>query len=82
MVVLEAWSVARPALVNGECDVVANHCRESHGGGWYKDFEEWATALSVIDEGSMNILGRQERDYVRKHYSWDRVEREYLDLLA
>ena len=78
MVLLEAWSVGRPGLVNGQCEVLVEHCHESHGGLWYRDFDEWSAALSVVDLETRRILGRQGNAYVEQCYSWDRVERSYL----
>jgi glycosyltransferase involved in cell wall biosynthesis len=81
MVVLETWSVGRPALVNGACAVLVRHCRESHGGLWYNTFDEWKAALDIVDKETRDILGRQGMAYVQQRYSWDRVETNYLDLL-
>jgi glycosyltransferase involved in cell wall biosynthesis len=81
MVLLEAWSVGRPVLVNGGCEVLRRHCQESHGGLWFRDFDEWSAALSVVDEDTRHILGRQGKDYVRQRYSWEQVEGAYLKTL-
>ena len=81
MVLLEAWTVGRPALVNARCAVLKKHCQESHGGLWYNNFEEWAAALSIADEPVRGALGEQGRRYVEKYYSWDKVEAKYLDAL-
>lgn len=78
MALLEAWSVGRPALVNAQCEVLAAHCRESHGGLWYCDFKEWNAALSITNSEIRDILGRQGMAYVRKYYSWDRIENTYI----
>lgn len=78
MALLEAWSTARPALVNAKCAVLTRHCQESHGGLWYSTFEEWSAALSMVDEETKRILGCQGRAYVQERYSWDRVESSYL----
>ena len=82
MVLLEAWSVGRPALVNGRCDVLVNHCRLSNGGVWYLSYEEWASALTVIDATTKAVLGQQGQHYVEEHYSWRRVETDYLELVG
>ena len=82
MVLLETWSVGRPALVNGSCDVLKTHCQNSHGGVWYHNFKEWSTALSVVDDEMKSTLGRQGQRYVAENYSWDRVEQDYLALLS
>ena len=82
MAVLEGWSVGRPALVNGRCDVLVNHCRMSHGGVWYLNYDEWASALTSVDAPTKTILGRQGQRYVEEHYSWPRVETDYLELMG
>lgn len=81
MVLLEAWSVGRPALVNGTCDVLTHHCKASHGGVWYGDFQEWSAALSLIDDRTRKTLGEQGRAYVQRNYSWPQVERAFLRVL-
>ena len=82
MALLETWSVGRPALVNGTCDVLTSHCRQSNGGLWYNNYTEWSAALSIIDEDTKRVLGRQGQAYVERCYSWERVERDYLALLG
>jgi glycosyltransferase involved in cell wall biosynthesis len=81
MALLEAWSVGRPGLVNGRCDVLTNHCRLSNGGVWYHTFQEWQSSISIISSEAKTILGRQGQRYVQCHYSWQRVERDYVDLI-
>ncbi|HYJ06859.1 MAG TPA: glycosyltransferase family 4 protein [Chthoniobacterales bacterium] len=81
MALLEAWSVGRPALVNGQCEVLVRHCQESHGGLWYSDFDEWSAALSTADGKAKEILGRQGKAYVEQRYSWARVEACYLEAI-
>jgi glycosyltransferase involved in cell wall biosynthesis len=78
---LEGWLAGRPALVNGKCDVLVGHCQRSNGGLWYNNFEEWSSAIKTIDQPTKATLGRQGREYVVANYSWERVERSYLDLL-
>jgi glycosyltransferase involved in cell wall biosynthesis len=81
MVLLETWSVGRPAIVNGQCDVLMNHCRLSNGGVWYLSYDEWASALTSVDAAAKAVLGRQGQRYVEKNYSWRRVETDYLELV-
>jgi glycosyltransferase involved in cell wall biosynthesis len=82
MVLLEAWSVGRPGLVNAASAVLVRHCQESNGGIWYEDYNEWCAALATIDADQKVTLGRQGQAYVRQRYSWDRVEDSYRELLA
>ena len=81
MVLLEAWSVGRPALVNGACAVLTQHCQESNGGLWYDSFDDFSIVLSTVDGSTKQVLGRQGREYVENRYSWDRVESRYLEAL-
>lgn len=79
---LEAWSVGRPALVTAQSDVLVGHCRRSNGGLWYENYAEWGYILSTIDSETRTAMGRSGRAYVAEHYSWSRVEREYLGLFS
>jgi glycosyltransferase involved in cell wall biosynthesis len=79
MVTLETWSVGRPVLVNADCEVLVRHCQASNGGLWYSNFEEWSAVLTTVDEKKQLLLGRQGREYVQRHYTWDRIEAGYLD---
>ena len=81
MALLETWSVGRPALVNGNCDVLVRHCRESHGGLWPSGYDEWRAALEKTDGETKLALGRQGKAYVDQRYSWNRVESSYLETI-
>lgn len=82
MSLLEAWSVRRPAVVNGKCDVLLAHCEAANGGLWYDNAEEWLAALTITDAATRRRLGACGHDYVRQHYSWARVEEQYRALLS
>lgn len=81
LVLLEAWLMERPVLVNGHCDVLQQQCQQSNGGLWYSDPSEWTAALSSVSEAEKQRLGRNGRRFVEQFYSWSRVERGYLDLV-
>jgi glycosyltransferase involved in cell wall biosynthesis len=82
MVVLEAWALGKPVLVNGRCDVLRGQCLRSRGGLCYESAEEFAEALYVLDGSGPAgaVLGRQGHDYFRRHYAWPVVEQKYRDL--
>lgn len=82
MVVLEAWASGRPAIVTAEAEVLVGQCRRAHGGLWYRNWEEFEAILRATDEATKAALGKQGLSYVRMHYSWARVEQDYLELLA
>lgn len=84
MVALEAWALGRPVLANGKCDVLRGQCARSNAGLYYEDFEEFAETLYAIDANPQftQALGRNGREYFRRHYAWPVIEQKYLDMLA
>jgi glycosyltransferase involved in cell wall biosynthesis len=80
IVVLEAWSLGVPVLVNGDCAVLRGQCRRSGGGLDYSDYEGFRSALIrlVQDLSLGRRLGENGRRYVRENYAWPVVERIYL----
>ena len=82
MVLLEAWSVGRPAQVNGACDVLRSQCEQAKAGLWYDDYEEWAAILNSVGERQKDALGQQGSSFVATNYSWERVEGDYVSLLS
>ena len=84
MVALEAWALGRPVLANGHCDVLRGQCIRSNAGLYYDTYEEFVEALySLESNGPLNArLGRNGRDFFKRHYSWPVIERKYLDMFA
>ena len=80
IVVLEAWSLGVPVLVNGNCAVLRGQCRRSGGGLEYSDYEEFRSAvLRFVQEPALGRqLGERGRRYVRENYAWQVVEGTYL----
>ena len=83
VIVLEAWAMGRPVLVNGACRVLEGQCIRSGGGLFYQGYSEFAEALRLLtaDEGLRARLGAAGRAYVRAEYDWDVVERRTVGLL-
>jgi glycosyltransferase involved in cell wall biosynthesis len=81
IVVLEAWSLGVPVLVNGNCAVLSGQCRRSGGGLEFTDYEEFQRALIELTGNPLvgRELGERGRRFVRENYSWSLVERKYLD---
>lgn len=82
MVVLEAWALGKPVLVNARCDVLLGQCLRSNAGLYYHSADEFAGAIDAI-LGSPNLaatLGERGRRYYAEHYSWPVIERKYLDM--
>ncbi|CAA9242850.1 MAG: hypothetical protein AVDCRST_MAG42-2116 [uncultured Chthoniobacterales bacterium] len=82
LVLLEAWSMGRPALVNGECDVLTQQCRRANGGLWYDSYDDWVAVLRNVTAPQKRRLAEQGTAFVTEEYSWDRVENDYLAILS
>ena len=84
MVALEAWALGRPVLANGRCDVLKGQCIRSNAGLYYERYEEFAEALySLESNGPLHArLGKNGREFFRRHYAWPVIERKYLDMFA
>lgn len=72
LVVLEAWALGVPVVVNGTCEPTREHCERSGGGLWFSDYEEFEVALErlLADPGLRARLGRAGFAYVERHYRW------------
>jgi hypothetical protein len=82
MVALEAWALGRPVLANGRCDVLRGQCIRSGAGLYYETYDEFAeTVFALESNGPMNaVLGRNGREYFKRHYAWPVIERKYMDM--
>jgi glycosyltransferase involved in cell wall biosynthesis len=83
MVSLEAWWAGRPVLANAKCEVLRGQCRRSNAGLYYSSYDEFREALRLLesDAALRASLGSNGRRYFDAHYTWEIVERKYLDLL-
>jgi glycosyltransferase involved in cell wall biosynthesis len=84
IVLLEAFAVGRPALVNARSEVLLDHCRRANAGLFYEDEEEFVEALDLLrrDDALRRALGRNGRAYVNAEYAWDKVLSRYRELIA
>ncbi|MBN2384077.1 glycosyltransferase family 4 protein [bacterium] len=84
MVVLEAWSVKRPVIANGDCPVLRGQCLRSNGGLYYRNYDEFEAVLNAIenDHHLTTRLGEQGHDYYREHYNWPTIMSKYEQLLG
>jgi glycosyltransferase involved in cell wall biosynthesis len=84
MVVLEAWMMRRPVLVNGDCEVLRGQVLRANGGLYYRRYEEFAAAMDLLvsEPGLADRLGGQGHDYFQGNYSWERIMEKYERLLA
>jgi glycosyltransferase involved in cell wall biosynthesis len=84
MVTLEAWWAERPVLANARCAVLRGQCQRSNAGLYYDTYDHFAEALALLESSPdlRRALGRNGRRYFETHYTWETIERKYLDLLA
>ena len=73
IVLLEAWSVGTPVLVNAESPVLVDQCRRARGGLWYRNDRDFRLLSQTDFPGEGRTLGAQGREYVRAEHSWSEV---------
>lgn len=83
MVLLEAWALGKPVLVNAHCAVLRGQVERSGGGLYYADGEEFAAALMLLlaDERLRATCGDGGRRYFDDNYRWPVIEHKYERIL-
>jgi glycosyltransferase involved in cell wall biosynthesis len=73
ILVLEAWALGSPVLVNAQCRVLEGQCQRSGGGLYYRDLAEFSAMLKLLMANAdlRARLGEAGRAYVSREYSWD-----------
>jgi glycosyltransferase involved in cell wall biosynthesis len=84
IVLLEAFSLGVPGLVNARSAVLVDHCRRANAGLYYACADEFGGALGLLlgDASLRRTLGENGRRYVREHHRWDVVLESYRRLIA
>jgi glycosyltransferase involved in cell wall biosynthesis len=82
IVLLEAWTKARPALVNATSLVTSGHARRSRGGLAYRDYAGFEAALELVlgDSDVAAGLGSSGAAYAAR-FHWDAVMARYVAFL-
>jgi glycosyltransferase involved in cell wall biosynthesis len=81
LVLLEAWSVGVPVVVNSRCEATVEHCVQSGGGLSFGSYAEFEVLMDVLmgNEHLRRVLGERGRNYVETRFRWpviiDRYER-------
>jgi glycosyltransferase involved in cell wall biosynthesis len=83
IVLLEAFALGVPALVNARSPVLQDHCRRANGGLYYGTADEFVEALGLLlhEEPLRRAMGENGRRYVRDNYRWDVVLARYRELI-
>ncbi len=83
LVVLEAWTVGVPVLVNAACDATMEHVTRSGGGLWFGSYRAFEAAVDrlVADAGLRRSLGAAGRCYAEANYRWPVIIDRYTAFL-
>ncbi len=83
LVVLEAWTLGVPVLVNGACAATMEHCQRSGGGLWFDSFRSFESAVGrlVGDAGLRAVLGESGKRYTARNYLWPSIIDQYTAFL-
>ena len=84
LVLLEAWSLDLPVLVNASCAATMEHCRRSGGGLWFESYRTFEVAVErlVADRGLCRALGESGRGYTERFYGWPAIIDRYTHFLT
>lgn len=82
IIILEAWLMGTPVLVNGRCEVLKYQCRQSNGGLYYTSYDEFVDILSLLlnTPNLRQQLGRQGYQFTSQHYKWETIISKYKTL--
>jgi glycosyltransferase involved in cell wall biosynthesis len=83
MIILEAWAVGRPVLVNGDVPVLKGQCKRSNAGLWYDNYDEFAEALNILqtDDHLREAMSAGGRRYFYDNYTWEVINGKYIDII-
>jgi glycosyltransferase involved in cell wall biosynthesis len=75
LVLLEAWTAGRPAVVNASCAATMEHCALSGGGLWFDSFRSFEVALDRLCASPelRAALGEAGRAYTVEHFGWESI---------
>lgn len=84
LALLESLGLGVPVLVHGGCDVTRGHCQRSNGGLYYRNYDEFAAALTLLlaRPDLRRQMGRQGQSYVQENYAWEIVEQQFVEWLT
>lgn len=83
IVVLEAFSLNVPVLVNGKCPVLKGHCQKSNGGLYYQGYYEFEGCLNYFlqHEKERILMGKNGKQYVDENYRWEIITKRFGELI-
>lgn len=84
LLALEAMAVATPVLCNARAEVLVEHCLQSNAGLFYQDRDEFVECAKLLlaDERLRERMGRNGKEYIKRHYRWDVIMSKYDRLMG
>jgi glycosyltransferase involved in cell wall biosynthesis len=84
LVVLEAWTLGVPVLVNGACAATMEHCSRSGGGLWFDSYRSFEATVDRLtgDADLRGTLGDAGRRYTARNYLWPAIIDRYTAFLS
>lgn len=81
--IMEAWLQSKAVLVNGNSEVLKNHCIRSNAGLFYFDKESFLACLEFLykNPNLLDEMGRNGKEYVEKNYSPLLVKKKLLNII-
>lgn len=83
IVIMEAWLAKKAVLVNGNSEVLKNHCIRSNGGLFYFDRESFIACLEFLckNQDIRLQMGESGRKYVEANYNPDSVKKKLFQII-
>ena len=80
IVLMEAWLQGTAALINGECEVMRQHCQRSEAGLPFEGYHEFEAALDhlLARPALRSEMGLRGEAYVRQNYRWEDVVERFV----
>jgi len=83
LVLLEAWTLGVPVLVNASCAATMEHCGRSGGGLWFESYRSFEVTVDrlVADGALRTALGDAGRRYTERYFRWPSIIDRYTHFL-
>lgn len=84
IVMMESWVAGRPVIANADCSVTSDFCRESNGGLWFANYEEFLEIVCYLRSNSdiATALGRNGSEFVKSRFNPVIVAANYVRALV
>lgn len=79
MVLLEAWSLERPTLVNAQADVMVGQSQRSGGGESYYDYDYHSFRTQTLHLLKRGYRYKGMSQFVKERYSWSIIKEKFLN---